>query len=257
MQISPALLALLITDTQGTLLTIFVGVIAVCVLGITLGLVGVAIGALRAKAAATKKINQELQKVRPMVAAARSRVEPLIASTSELARELSPKVRSITDDVAELSHMVRAQLTDLDSTISEVTSKARSQVDRVNGMVSSTLDTTTDVVSTLERGIRAPIREVSGLVAGLKAGLDVLTTRRPRAATGMDGVPSHMASDIHRAAEKATADAAARAREGRSVLRTHQDDVAVAGTGSPRSVVEAGEEIVSGSSREMPDASRR
>ena len=253
MQISPAALALLITDTQGTLLTIFVGVIAVCVLGITLALVGVAIGALRAKAAATKKIQEEIQKARPMIAAARARVEPLVASTTDLVRELSPKVKTITEDVAELSHMVRAQMTDLDSTISEVTSKARSQVNRVNGMVSSTLDTTTDVVSTLERGIRAPIREVSGLVAGLKAGLEVLTTRRPRPKTDMHGVPSNITYDVHRAAEKATADAAARAREGVSAL-SHQANDPLPSTGSPRSVVDAGEEIISGSA---PDVSIR
>jgi len=246
MELFTSVLALDLTDTQGTLLIVFVGIIAVCVLLITLGLVGAAIAALRVKSIAEKKINEQLRKVQPMISAARAQVDPLVANVTELARELTPKVRSITSDVAELSHMVRAQATDLDSTLSEVQSKARSQVDRVNGMVSSTLDTTTDVVSSLERGIRAPFREVSGLVAGLKAGLDVLTSRSSRPATGSHGVPDHITRDVHRAAEKAAAQAAERAREGRSALYNQAAEAVSSSASSPRSIVEAGEETVMG-----------
>ena len=218
----PAVLALQVTETQGTLITVFVGIIAVCVLAITLGLLGVVIALLRAKTIATNKLNAELQKVKPGLAAARAKVEPLLASATELLHDLTPKIKSVGEDVAELSHLVRAQVTDLDSTLSEVTSKARTQVDRVNGMVSSTLDTTTQVASSLERRIRAPFREVSGLVAGLKAGLDVLISRRPRPVVANYGVPRHITSEIHRAAEEAQAGADQRAREGVAILREQE-----------------------------------
>jgi hypothetical protein len=55
--------------------------------------------------------------------------------------------------------------------------KTRAQMDRVDGMVTSVLNTTNDISETMQRGIKAPLREVSGLVNGLKAGLDVLVGR--------------------------------------------------------------------------------
>lgn len=238
-----AVLALQMTETQGTLITVFVGIIAVCVLGITLGLVGVMIELLRVKTIATKKVNEQLQKARPAIAAVQAKVEPLIGSATDLVRDLTPKVKSVADDVSELSHMVRAQLTDIDSTLSEVTSKARSQVDRVNGMVSSTLDTTTGVVSSLERGIRAPFREVSGLVAGVKAGFEVLTNGRPRPVVGNHGVPQHISQDVHRAAELAQAEADRNAREGNALLQQREKSATV-----PSPSTEAKEELVIGQS---------
>ncbi len=234
-----------LTETQGTWLTVFVGVIAVCVLGITLGLVGALIAVMRLKVKVTKQVNEAIGRARPVIAEARSKVEPLIASATEMADDLKPKVKSISNDLAELSHMVRAQATDLDSTLSDVTSKARSQVARVNGMVSSTLDTTTEVVTNLERGIRAPFREISGILAGVKAGLDTLispTSKRASARSTRYGhviVPSHISEEVHRAAEESQADAVRRAQEGRMAASNTASSGSAVGT---RSVVEAGEE---------------
>jgi hypothetical protein len=39
------------------------------------------------------------------------------------------------------------------------------------------LNTTTEITDTIQRGIKIPVREVSGLVNGFKAGLDVLVGR--------------------------------------------------------------------------------
>jgi hypothetical protein len=47
----------------------------------------------------------------------------------------------------------------------------------VDGIVTSALNTTTDVAETIQRGIKVPLREVSGIINGVKAGLDVLVGR--------------------------------------------------------------------------------
>ena len=159
-----------------------------------------------------------------------------------LVNEFTPKVRSITDDVVEISHTVRAQVTDIDSTLSHVTASARSQADRVNGMVSSTLNTTSNVAQSLENGIRAPFREVSGLLAGFKAGLDVLSGRTPTPAKGrVKRAEGHIADW-----EKETATQARQAREVNRPVTSRgggAGDVTSPTTG--HSVAEAGGEIVS------------
>jgi hypothetical protein len=44
-------------------------------------------------------------------------------------------------------------------------------VARVNAMVSAVLDSTTKLGKTIEHGVTLPVREVSGIVNGLKAGV--------------------------------------------------------------------------------------
>jgi hypothetical protein len=72
---------------------------------------------------------------------------------------------------------VRSKAQDFDATMTDVNLKTRAQVARVDGMVTSVLNTTADIAETIQRGIRIPVREFSGLVNGLKAGLDVLVGR--------------------------------------------------------------------------------
>ena len=234
-----------------TLLVVFVGIIAVCVLLLTLGLVGAAIAALKAKSDAEKAIERLKQQ-------ALAKATPLLNSAAEIAREMTPKVRSITEDVAEIAHVARAQVTDIDSTLSDVTSKTRSQVDRVNGMVTSTLDTTAVVVSNLQQGIRAPIREVSGVLSGLKAGLEVLTGRREAPARSQVRHAAHAAEGQGRmtALEVEGEVRAAQAHVDSFVREVHRSAGAVdagmpmAGTG--RSVVDAG--VDAGASGDALDA---
>ena len=53
-------------------------------------------------------------------------------------------------------------LVEFDATASDLNSKTRAQVDRVDGMVTSVLNTTNDISETVQRGIKVPLREVSG-----------------------------------------------------------------------------------------------
>ncbi len=45
---------------------------------------------------------------------------------------------------------------------------------RVDGIVGKTLTATAEIMATIEHTVRVPVREVAGIVNGIKAGLDVL-----------------------------------------------------------------------------------
>ena len=220
-----------------TLLVIFVGIIALFFLALIVGLVAAALYALKLKRDVLKAIDS-------VKATVQAKAYPVVASTNEFIREMSPKIKSITEDAVEISHTVRAQVTDLDSTLSDVTAKARAQAERVNGMVSSTLNTTSNVVSSVERGVRLPFREMAGVLAGIKAGWDVLTqpaapsakSEVKRAARHVEGWETEIAHDAEKASHVNEA-AAQDSKVGGPAFRG-------ASTGSGRSVVEAGEEIV-------------
>ena len=155
-----------ISSGNSKLLMIFIGIVAVGSLTQAIVVMVMAAGAARTQ-----------KRVLAMMDDLSEKVLPVVASAQELLQDSVPKVKVITENLVETSHLVRMQATEIDATLSEVNDLTRKQVARVNGMVSTALTTTGELAATIEHGIRVPIREVLGIVNGLKAGLDVLVGR--------------------------------------------------------------------------------
>ena len=110
-----------------------------------------------------------------------TRATPIINTAEELIRETLPKVKTISDNFVDVSHVVRekahqfeATLTDVNSTVTDVNKKAKAQAARVDSMVSTALTATGALAEMIHQGIRTPVREAVGVVNGFKAGIDVL-----------------------------------------------------------------------------------
>lgn len=228
-----------------TLLVIFVGIIAFFFLALIVGLLGAVIYALKLK-------RDVLQSIGALKAMVQAKAYPVVASTNGFIREMTPKIKSITDDAVEISHTIRAQVTDLDSTLSEVTAKARAQADRVNGMVSSTLEKTSTVANAVEKNVKLPFREVAGIVAGVKAGWSVLT--RPsapaaksevkRAARHVESWEEEIVAEARRASAINRVDEVTEPYPAPVAVDTYASVSAHQAAGeATRSLVEAGEEM--------------
>jgi hypothetical protein len=102
---------------------------------------------------------------------------PVMDNVQGLLRDTTPKVKIITDNVLEVSHLVRNKAQEFDLTLSELNNRTRKQVETVDGMITSTLIATTEIAGMVERGIKVPMREIAGLANGFKAGMDVLIGR--------------------------------------------------------------------------------
>ena len=172
-------------------LVIFVGVIAFCSFVQFLVFVGAGIAALRAYKSVSAELSVLKGKAMPIVASVQGVVEdlrPKISTISgkvqEIMEDATPKVKTVTTNVADISNVARSKVHEFEATLDKANDtvraaneKTRAQVDRVDGMVSSALKATSDVGSTIHRGIRTPVLEVAGVVNGLKAALDVLVGR--------------------------------------------------------------------------------
>lgn len=111
---------------------------------------------------------------------------PVIAKTEALLDELTPKVRAITTNAEEISYSLREQCTelsatlaDLNRTVRDANARTRVQVSKVDGLVSEALTTTAEVSRTVQEGIRVPMRQIAGIVAGAKAAIETLVARSP------------------------------------------------------------------------------
>jgi methyl-accepting chemotaxis protein len=160
------------------LLMIFVAMVAIAMVAQAIALIVMAVGAGKARKRGLE-IAEDL----------REKVLPIIAGTQELIRDTSPKIKVISENFVEASHILRSKAREFDMTASDLNSKTRAQAARVDGMVTSVLDTTSEITETIQRGIKIPVREVSGLVNGLKAGLDVLVGRAKGFGSGRTNAP--------------------------------------------------------------------
>jgi methyl-accepting chemotaxis protein len=167
-----------ISSGNSRLLIIFVGIVAFSMLAQAIALIAVAIGAAKARKRGLE-IAEEM----------REKVMPLVAGTHEIIRDSAPKVKIFTENLVETSHVVRSKAAEFDATASELNSRTRAQAARVDGMVTSVLNTTADVSETLQRAVKVPVREFAGLVNGFKAGLDVLVGRAKEFGRGRPVAP--------------------------------------------------------------------
>ncbi|HEY6375320.1 MAG TPA: hypothetical protein VIX90_07315 [Edaphobacter sp.] len=161
------------TSNDSKWLMFFVGMVAVAMLTQAIVFVVAAVGAIKVR-----------KRLLAIVEEARLKVLPVIDSTHDVLKDLHPKVKIITDNLVETSHVVRAKANEFDGTFTDVNQKTRAQAARVDEMVSSVLDTTAGIASTIQKGVQIPVREFNGLMHGLKAGLDSLVGRKGSAPRG-------------------------------------------------------------------------
>jgi hypothetical protein len=155
-----------LSSGNSRLLMIFVGMVAVAMIAQALALIIMAIGAAKARKRGLE-IAEEL----------RMKVMPILDTTHSVIHDTAPKVKIITENLVETSHVVRNKARDFDVTASDLNMRTRAQAARVDGMVTSVLNTTAEISETLQRAVKIPVREFAGLMNGFKAGLDVLVGR--------------------------------------------------------------------------------
>ena len=168
-------------------------IIAICLIVIALFfllvMVGSGIAAFKAMAAIKKmeaKIDSLEKKGEALLAEGKAKAYPIIEKVQEIIDDLQPKIKSVTSDVEAMSKTVRAKVEEIGVTVTQVNGtvqdaniKTRSQVQRVDGLVTGALNTTHDVSQKVQAGIKYPINQVAGWIAGLKTGLETLAKKSP------------------------------------------------------------------------------
>jgi methyl-accepting chemotaxis protein len=147
-------------------LIIFVGLVAIAMVVQAIAVIVLAIGASKAS-----------KRALVMADDLKAKLMPILDTTQGVLHDSAPKVKIITENLVETSHVVRAKAQDFDVTATDVNTRTRAQAARVDGMVTSVLNTTAEITESLQKAVKVPVREFSGLVNGFKAGLDVLVGR--------------------------------------------------------------------------------
>ena len=127
-----------------------------------------------------------LHRVHCIAKEAQLRTGPILDKTNALLLDLSPKIHAVTTNVEQISYSVRAKVDELGETVSqlnqtvqEIHGRTRVQVAHVDGIVTGVLNTAEEVTHTVQEGIKGPLRQVAGILAGVKAGLEKLVQMSP------------------------------------------------------------------------------
>ena len=186
-----------INSGHTVLLEVFVGLVALAMVVQAIAVVGVALGAREAQ----KKIMAEVAEIK-------GKLLPLVEKSHGLVTELGPKIQNITANVEHISFVVREKVVEFEPTVAaanqtikeanatvrDANAKTHAQIVRVNGMITSTLTATAAIGEKIHHGIRVPIREIEGIVGGVKAGLDSLLSKARGFGAGVRTEPVRPAS---------------------------------------------------------------
>jgi len=169
-----------ISSGNSRLLVVFIGLVAVAMIIQAIVVVVAAISAMKMQ----KKVSAIADELSSVGLPFLREANGMIVKTRALLDEMTPALRSISENVAVAtenlalaSGVVKAKAQEFDATMADVNQRARSQVRRVDGMVTAALTATTEIAASLRHAIQVPVREVAGVLSGLKAGLDSLLNR--------------------------------------------------------------------------------
>jgi hypothetical protein len=111
------------------------------------------------------------------------KAEPVLADARQTLQQNRKQMAEVTGKVNKLLDTAQVQISRIDGVLSDATSRARVQMDRLELVMDDSIDRVHETVAILHDGILRPLREVNGIVAGLRAGIGyLLGNRRPSVA---------------------------------------------------------------------------
>jgi methyl-accepting chemotaxis protein len=168
-------------DTTGNthLMTILIVLIALVAVQ-AIVIIAAALGAMKTQ----KKLGSIADELRtaavPFLVEARGMVNKsveLIDDVSPAVRAISRNVETASGNIAIASQSLKNKAEELDELTSEIKQRTQVQVRRVDSMVTGALTAASDITSSIHKAILIPVREIAGLMNGVKAGLDTLMGR--------------------------------------------------------------------------------
>lgn len=152
------------TDTTLVLLTVFVAITAV---------------SFAAQAIAMMRLARTTREMKERVDAFLPKAEKLIETAEATLAESRKQINEITTRANEILALTQTQLTRVDELMADATVRAKVQLDRAETVLENTMSRVNDTVNSVHGTILRPIREITGVVAGVKAAVGHLLKGAP------------------------------------------------------------------------------
>jgi len=125
-------------------------------------------------------VRKSIKTVQDEVSDVRSTVMPMLSRSKELLEKVAPKVESVATDIADMAQSAREQTAHIRFTADEVLARVYRQTSRMDNMITNVADGVEHAGNVVADSVTRPVRQVSAMLAAVKAFLGVLATGRRR-----------------------------------------------------------------------------
>jgi hypothetical protein len=110
----------------------------------------------------------------------RTTAMPVLVKSRETLEKVAPKLESVATDVADIAHILKRQSVEFQAVAGDILERVHRQTSRVDNMFTGVVDGVERASNVVVDSVIKPARQVSAMLAGAKAFLNVLATgRRP------------------------------------------------------------------------------
>jgi F0F1-type ATP synthase membrane subunit b/b' len=116
-------------------------------------------------------------KVLPLV----DRAEPILTTTRQILEENKPRIAEVSVEAVEIAKVARAQADRISELLADSAERAKARLAQIDRTVDETVEQVEQVGGAVKSAVLKPVKEVNGLMAGMKAALSTLASgnRRP------------------------------------------------------------------------------
>jgi len=126
-------------------------------------------------------VRKSMKKVQAIAEEAKGKALPVIASAQTLLDDISPKLKTATSELSDLSQKVRHQAQNVNQTMDNALVKANAQIHRVDEILTATINAVDHASRTVEDALASPTRRISGIIHGVRVGLGVFLGKQQEA----------------------------------------------------------------------------
>ena len=124
-------------------------------------------------------LRKSMQSLTEKIDDTRSSIMPIVDQTKELLASVSPKIADTTADIAALTKSLRSQTGDVQKAATEIIERVRNQASRIDALLATTLDAVDRATGFMSETMSRPMRQLSALVASVKAAVESLRSFEP------------------------------------------------------------------------------
>jgi hypothetical protein len=142
------------------LLSVFVGIAAIAL--------SIQAGMLFGIYKSARSTEDHVKRVIPQVESMLPKVEALVVSSTAAIDMSRRQIQDITMKASDILDVTRVQLARIDGVLEDASVRAHQQLAHAELVIDDAMSRAQETVTTVQRGIMAPLREIQGVAAGVR-----------------------------------------------------------------------------------------
>lgn len=118
-----------------------------------------------------KTTEQKVAAVLPKIEAALPKVEALVQTSQKAVDQSRQQIAEVVGKANEILDTTKRQLAKVDDVITDATTRAKVQLERAEMVLDDTMSRAHEAVATVHHGIMRPLREINGVVTGVRTAI--------------------------------------------------------------------------------------